>query len=162
MKKLFIIMGLLIFAFNLYAAHNDPVAKTATLTSEIIVPVELSVGIQGAGLFTVVKGDIRTEWTSPTDNIWNFGFTGEVGKQMLLTFHSPTCATTGAPTISGDWYDAGVPDVKITSSSKTYTLAADGFDVFYQLDEIDATAATVAVATPYVFSMSIDYEYTGL
>lgn len=158
MKKIIVLIGIFCFATSLFAA-NPIKDATGKMTAEVFPAVSIGQIASGLGMFEVIDGLKRT-FAPSLENQWAFPIQGAEGQTLRLSFVNPVCTDAYAPTLKGDWYEVdGTTDIKIVGLIKDFAKAQ--VEVFYQLDEIDASGSTVIVGS-YTYIMSLSYSYVGI
>lgn len=162
MKNLIIIFALLFLSANLFAdEHNTPVQEEGTMTATVIKPLSSTYNDQIPRSFDVIRYQVRS---ITADNKWTFPILGEPGKNVQVNLFAPVPfpADDGHPTLSGTWY--GPQAEKLGSGNppveEEFPMPPDSFfDVFYELEEIDATGADLGNKT---YKLEVQFWYAGL
>ncbi|MBX3043379.1 MAG: hypothetical protein KIT33_05555 [Candidatus Kapabacteria bacterium] len=160
MKKLVYFLFVLLLTGSVFAQTHNPVeGETGSMSTTVITPLSVTVP-QSALTFDVIQNQTRT---LDDENYWIFAVEGEPGRLVNINFLGPVAVgQTGVPpTLTGQWY--GPDEESVQGTSGTYQLpdypAESFFDVFYELEGIDATGADLGNTT---FQLGIEYSYQGL
>ncbi len=163
MKNLVFIFALLLMSVNLFADdHNTPVPAEGTMTATVIKPLSSTYNDQIPRSFDVIRYQVRT---ITADNEWTFPILGEPGKNVQVNLFAPVPipADDGHPTLSGTWY--GPAGENLGSGGpvpveEQFPMPAESFfDVFYELEEIDATGADLGNKT---YKLEVRFWYADL
>jgi hypothetical protein len=162
MKKLVYCLFVLLLTGSVFAqTHNPVVGETGSMSTTVITPLSVTVP-QSALAFDVIQNQTRT-LTIDDENYWNFTVEGEPGRLVNINFFGPVAvgATGVPPTLTGQWY--GPDEEPVAGNTGTYQIpdypAESFFDVFYELEGIEATGADLGNTT---FKLGIEYSYQGL
>jgi hypothetical protein len=139
--------------------HNQIEVEVGTMTATVIMPLNVTAPFS-ISLFELIQGQART---LTADNEWLFKIEGEPGRNVQINFLGPIALPEdpGDPVLSGAWY--GPDNLPVPGNTGVYTIpdypVDSFFDVYYKLDEIDASTATIGLKE---YELGIEYCYEGL
>lgn len=163
MKKVTCCLVLLLLAGSVFAqSHNPVVSESGSMTTKVILPLNVTAPFS-ITLFDVIQNQTRF-LTAGDNNEWDFKVAGEPGMFVNINFIGPVPldpVVGNPPTLNGQWYGPdGQPVVGNTGQYQIPDYPVDSFfDVFYRLDNIDATGADIGLVE---YELGIEYWYDGL
>ena len=165
MKKILFLMALLLITCRVFAQeHNAQVSETGTYTTTVIKPLLIyPPNNQSGRVFEIINGQIKAVFEN---NEWHFNVNGEPGRAVQVNFFGPVPinGSVGVPTLTGNWYytpEGGSPQVQGQQGVFDLPIGMTDsfFDVFYRLDEINASQTTGATIGLKNFELNIEFFY---
>lgn len=162
MRNLICCMFVLLISGVVFAqTHNPVVGEEGTMTAKVITPLTV---FEPSELMEYVVIQNQTK-TLTADNKFEFRLEGEAGMFVNVNFIGPNAVVQppigSIPVLSGAWFGPG--NVPVTGNSGTYQIpdfpAESFFDVFFELNTINATGADLGIVT---YELGIEYSYQGM